>query len=140
MPRSKYVFLSHLKEDKPFARLLEKMMVERGVQVFVDDNFKVGDYWSETLRREMEKASALVLVLPSAGLSMRNFLWFEAGAAKALGKRVLAVLPPRARLDGLPTDIADVLLLDAGERPLESIADTLVQAIPDHAEERLHAS
>ena len=71
---------------------------------------------------------------------MRNNLWFEAGAAKALGKRVLAVLPPHARLDELPINVADILVLDAGERPFESIADTLVEAVPNRLEEKLQMS
>jgi hypothetical protein len=59
---------------------------------------------------------------------------FEAGAAKALGKPVLAVLPPKnvsAPIE-LPTDIAGVLVLDADRRSLDSIADTLLQAVPEH--------
>ncbi len=82
-------------------------------------------------RREIERASALILLIPSDDVPNRNNIWFEAGAAKALGKRVLAVLPPNRRLVDLPSDIADILVLDADKRPLESIADTLIQAVPE---------
>jgi hypothetical protein len=66
-------------------------------------------------------------------MANRNTIWFEAGAAKALGKPVLAVLPP-SRDPGsteLPTDLAGLLVLDADRRSLESVADTLVHAVPE---------
>lgn len=73
----------------------------------------------------------MFLFLPSDDVPNRNNIWFEAGAVKALGKRVLAILPPNRRLVDPPSDIADVLFLDADKRPLESIADTLIQAVPE---------
>ncbi len=134
MSSEKHVFLSFAGENKAFARSLAALMEERGADVYLDDHLRVGDLWSETLRLQMEKASALVLILPSEQMSNRNYIWFEAGVAKALRKRVIAVLPPLTRLAKLPSDVADILVLDTRERSLESIADMLVQAVPDYAE------
>lgn len=106
-------------------------MSQRGVSVFSAFDLKLGDQWASVIRSEIERASALVLLIPSDDVPNRNNIWFEAGAAKALGKRVLAVLPPNRRLLDLPADIADILVLDADKRPLESIAETLVQAVPE---------
>ncbi len=131
MSSTKYVFLSYAAENRDLAKDLASLMSRRGVSVFFDSDMKPGDLWSSLVRREIEKASALVLLIPSDDVPNRNNIWFEAGAAKALGKRVLAVLPPNRRLVDLPSDIADILVLDADKRPLESIADTLIQAVPE---------
>jgi predicted nucleotide-binding protein len=108
-------------------------MTQRGVSVFSDFDLIPGAPWEEVIRKEIEKSSALVLLIPSNDVPNRNNIWFEAGAAKALGKRILAVLPPSHRSVDLPSDIADVLVLDTDKRPLDSIADTLVQAVPDES-------
>jgi hypothetical protein len=132
MSSTKSVFLSYSLENRELAKELASLMSRRGVSVFIDSaDVKLGDLWSSVIRREIERASALVLLIPSEDVPNRNNIWFEAGAAKALGKRVLAVLPPNRRLVDLPSDIADLLVLDADKRPLESIADTLIQAVPE---------
>ena len=131
MSSAKNVFLSYAAENRELAKDLASLMSRRGVSVFFDSDVKPGDLWSSVVRREIERASALILLIPSDDVPNRNNIWFEAGAAKALGKRVLAVLPPNRRLVDLPSDIADILVLDADKRPLESIADTLIQAVPE---------
>lgn len=130
----KRVFLSYSQENAELADALARVMSQRGASVFFDKNtIHVGDRWLETLRSEIEKASALILLIPAHDGPNRNTVLFEAGAAKALGKRVLAVLPPHRSIarDEVPIDIADVVVLDMDERPIESIADMLVQAVPE---------
>ncbi len=131
MSSMKSVFFSYGRENREFANKLASLMSQRGVSVFSAFDLKLGDQWASVIRSEIERASALVLLIPSDDVPNRNNIWFEAGAAKALGKRVLAVLPPNRRLLDLPADIADILVLDADKRPLESIAETLVQAVPE---------
>ncbi|MGO9004487.1 MAG: toll/interleukin-1 receptor domain-containing protein [Beijerinckiaceae bacterium] len=131
MSSTKHVFVSYAREDADLAKNLARLMSSRGASVYLDTDIGQGDLWSGVVRREIERASALVLLIPSDDVPNRNNIWFEAGAAKALGKRVLAVLPPNRRLVDLPADIADILVLDADKRPLESIADTLIQAVPE---------
>lgn len=130
----KRVFLSFSQENAELADALARVMSQRGASVFFDkDAIRLGDRWLETRRAKIEKASALVLLIPAHDGPNRNTVLFEAGAAKALGKRVLAVLPPHWPVlrDEVPVDIADVVVLDMDERPLESIADMLVQAVPE---------
>lgn len=128
----KRVFISYAHEDSAFASALGDLMTERGASVFADADLTPGSLWGDVLRHEIERATALVLVIPSPAVANRNNLWFEAGAAKALGKPVLAVLPPKPEAGAveLPTDLAGLLVLDADRRPLETIADTLLQAVP----------
>jgi len=131
MPSTRRVFLSYSAADRELAKDLARLMTQRGLSVISVFNLEPGTEWPEVLRVELEKASALVLLIPSNDVPNRNYVWFEVGAARALGKRILAVLPPTHRSVDLPTDIADVLVLDADKRPLESIADTLIQAVPE---------
>lgn len=132
----KRVFISSAREDRIFAHQLGELLKQRGVSVAGDLDTAFGSDWSDRLRRQIEDATALVLLIPSQTTANRNSIWFEAGAAKALGKPVLAVLPPGrdAGSTELPTDLAGLLVLDADRRSLDSVADTLVHAVP--AEQR----
>jgi TIR domain len=134
MSDQRRLFISHTAEDSDFARKLARLMKDRGASVFLDMDIAPGMPWPDALRTEIERATALLLVIPSRHAANRNNLLFEAGVAKALGKPILAVLPSNRRTASieLPTDIAGVLILDADRRTLESIADTLLQAIPEH--------
>lgn len=131
MSISKQVFLSYTREDKDLAEDLARLMAHRGASVFSDMDLRPADSWADVLRKEIESASALVLLIPSEDETKRNSVLFEAGAAKALGKPILAVLPPGRKKGRLPSDIADILILDTDVRSLENVVDTLLQAIPD---------
>src|ERR1019366_3524747 len=98
MSSTNHVFLSYALEDRELAKDLASLISRRGASVFSDFDVKLGELWSSVIRDEIEKSSALVLLIPSDGFRNRNNIWFEAGAAKALGKRVLAVLPPNRHL------------------------------------------
>jgi predicted nucleotide-binding protein len=133
----KRVFISYAREDRAFAHELAQLMKRPGVSVFADTDVTPGSLWSDVLRKEIEQASALVLVIPSDRVGDRNNIWFEAGAAKALGKPVLAVLPPQRQSGTVefPTDLAGLLVLDADRRPLQSVVETLLQAVPAQSAE-----
>ena len=138
----KRVFISYAREDVEFARELGGLMEERGASVFLDANVRPGDLWADVLRKEIERATALVLVIPSRDVANRNSIWFEAGAAKALGKPVLAVLPPHQKVahGELPTDLAGLLVLDADQKPLANVAEVLLQAVPERRNEAVAAN
>jgi predicted nucleotide-binding protein len=129
--RSRRIFISHSSEDRIFAKRLRVLLQNRGAVVFQDTDFASSGIWADMLRTEIEQSDALILVIPSRNAANRNNVLFEAGAARALGKHVFAVLPPEhaASSIDLPTDIAGLLVLDADRRSLESIANTLFQAI-----------
>ncbi len=128
---SKQIFISSSFEDRDFAKRLGNLLRNRGASVFQTD-IAPGGVWADVLRTEIERSNALILVIPSRSAANRNNVLFEAGAARALGKYVFAVLPPKHTVSPieLPTDIAGLLVLDADRRSLESIADTLLQAVP----------
>lgn len=137
----KRVFLSYALKDRYFAEELSSLLKKRGANVFSDMDIRPGDHWAGILRKEIENATALILLLPSKDALNRNNVWFEAGAAKTLGKPVLMVLPPEhktARAD-VPIDLADLVVLNADETSLDRLADTLIQAIPDGEEQAISA-
>jgi hypothetical protein len=130
--RALRIFISYSTEDRDFAKRLGSLLTSRGASIFGDMTVVPGGAaWADVLRTEIEQSSALILVIPSRNAANRNNVLFEAGAAKALGKPVLAVLPPKSEASSieLPTDIASLLVLDADRRSVESIADTLLQAV-----------
>ncbi len=130
---TKRVFLSYAHDDRVFARQLATLLQQRGVVVTSNDATATrGREIDDTLRQAIADVSALVLLIPPQRASDRNITWFEAGAAKALDKPVLAVLPPSHAPGStdLPTDLAGLLILDAERRPLASIADMLAEAVP----------
>lgn len=128
------VFISYSVRDKDFAQELAGQLERQGISVVFDKRLHPGDEWPNVFRKQIEASSALILLVPSTDSPSRNNLWFEAGAAKALGKRVLAVLPPGRTPKELPTDIADIIILDTNERPLDRIAATLAKAAAPSAE------
>lgn len=128
------LFMSYSPRDKDFAQRLAGHLERRGVSVFDERRLRPGDEWSDVLRKQIEASSALILLVPSTDSPSRNTVWFEAGAAKALGKRVLAVVPPGRAPRELPTDLADIIVLDTSERPLDRLAATLAEAATPSAE------
>jgi hypothetical protein len=137
----KRVFLSYTQRDRHFAEELSSLLKRRGANVFSDIDIRPGDRWAGILREEIENATALILLLPSKDALNRNNVWFEAGAAKTLGKPVLMVLPPEQKISGsdVPFDLADMVLLNADEVSLDRLADTLIQAVPESGESKVSA-
>jgi predicted nucleotide-binding protein len=131
LERSRRIFISYSFEDRSFAKRLGNLLKNRGALVLQDTDIASGGTWADMLRTKIEQSDALILVIPSRNAANRNNVLFEAGAARALGKQVFAVLPPEHAVSSidLPTDIAGLLVLDADRRSLESIADTLLQAV-----------
>jgi TIR domain len=82
MSSTKHVFLSYALEDRELAKDLASLMSRRGASVFSDFDVKLGELWSSVIRDEIEKSSALVLLISSDGFRNRNNIWFEAGALK----------------------------------------------------------
>ena len=126
------VFLSYATDDRVFAKDLAKRMEGFGVTV-VDPvpGLATGDVWAESVSAKINTSDAVLLIVPSAGSSGANNAFFEAGAARALGKRVFAVLPERAsaRMRDVPSDISSLLVTDASSQPIDQVARTLAGAL-----------
>jgi hypothetical protein len=101
------VFLSYALDDRPFAERLARVLSARGAETFdpVKD-FEPGENWSDAILKSLRRADLLVFVVPRFEGQGKSAL-VEVGAAKAMGKRIVSVLPDRARAAN--TEVATAL-------------------------------
>lgn len=126
------VFLSYAIADRDFAQDLRGRIEKLGLTIEEpSETLTAGSVWAEAVAAGIRRADAFLLVVPTAGSSGANNAFFEAGAARALGKRVIAVVPERApgNLRELPTDVSSFIVTDASSQPMEQVAKTLVGAL-----------
>ncbi len=83
------------------------------------------------MREALEASDGVVLVVPEPGASKANKAFFEAGAARALGKPVVAVLPSPdpGRAGELPSDMYGLAVFDGSRGTPESLANSIVTAL-----------
>lgn len=128
---SRRVFISYSIKDREFAEQLAAAMRERGAEPSLSEHGTVtkGD-WLGELRARLGRSDAVVLVMPSASARSANSAFFEAGAARALGKDVIVVVPDTSAIeqDNIPIDVASTIVLDASKKPMSSVATTVLDA------------
>ena len=129
----KSVFLTYAMSDKEFAQGLADKIRAKGIEISFDPLIGIasGESWAQTIRKAIEKSSAVVAILPLSGTRGSNNTFFEIGLARALNKKVLAVSPDRASSEDrqIPSDLLDLLVLDGANQPADFIVDTLTQAL-----------
>ncbi|BBU63417.1 hypothetical protein MSC49_33520 [Methylosinus sp. C49] len=122
------LFISYSHGDEPFARSLREGLERMGVCV-IDPaiSTRPGDSLGQALRQAIDESDAAILVIPESGSNGANLAFFEAGAAKALGKRLFVVMPGAG--DREMPSIADFAILDASRKSSDEVAKTLVHAL-----------
>jgi len=123
--------------DREFADELKRAITNRGHTVQeLSTSVSSGSVWADAVQLTLKSSDAVVLIVPEPGSPGANNAFFEVGAARALGKPVLAVMPDRGAIRGrdFPVDLVGVLVVDAAQKPIESVVDTLVHALPANAE------
>lgn len=130
MARKLKVFLSYSHEDENMKNILDKnlVMLKRSdkIEVWQDRAIKAGDVWDEQIRRELEAAD-IILLLISVDFNNSQYIWnkelktamerHERGEA-----RVIPIIlrtcewseMPYAKLQALPTNA----------KPISSFTDT----------------
>ncbi len=120
-------FMAYSRADKDYAASLAAEIERKGGSVCYDESAsEPGAEWRGELRELLNNSGAAILVLPREGASGANNAIFEAGAAKALGKKVFVVARGGADRE-LPSSIADFAIFDAENKPIQEIAGALVQ-------------
>jgi len=104
------VFVSYAREDKALARIIVAHLESRSLCVWWDDGLQTGTKWEAELRRQLELASAVV-VLWSPLSSVSEWVRAEAAFAKASGKLVPAFL----RRCRLPAGFGELQTSDLSE-------------------------
>lgn len=123
------VFLSYSSGDQAFVDRLRVLVERAGVSVFDPAGTSPGEGWSDVIRRKLTEADAIVLVAPEPGSPGANNAVFEAGAAQAMGKPVVAVLPGSVAGREVPYDLRAHQVVGNGDGSVESVADSLMSSL-----------
>jgi hypothetical protein len=125
------VFLSYGHADRALASELAAKMRALGADVFDDKSIRPGDSFQDVLRSALEAADAVVYLAPKPGTAQSNFAFFEIGAARALGKRIIPVLPTwdPLRIRELPAGIQDTQALDGSRLAPQALAESIVATL-----------
>lgn len=120
------IFLSYSATDRRFAQNLKRQLERRGVQVTPDAYNWDGQDWAKTIRSALSRADAVVTIVSNAAGVLA-----ELGAARSLGKAVVAILPERTRLsDSEPFRAFSPLpLIDAAALRPTQLLDRVLDAV-----------
>jgi hypothetical protein len=132
MTKPARIFLSYAKADAAFAASISKELTKAGARPFDAaglEGIKPGEDFFKRIRAELESSDMVVFVVPSQEGEGRWAL-AEIGAARALDKRILAILPDRARYSNAAflRSLTDRPMVDATGLSPSSLADTIVSS------------
>ncbi len=126
------LFLSSSRPDRPFAERLGDHIRALGAEVMSDDLWnEPGMNWEQALRAALADADGFVLIVPEPGTARANNAFFEAGAARAADKRIVAVMPSAdaARARELPSDMYGLAVFDGSHANPDSLAKAIVSTL-----------
>lgn len=125
------LFISYALADRKYAQELTAALRSKGFDVFRDeDSVVTGEDLSETILGGLRNAELVLFVVPKESGQGRNAL-YEVGAAKALGKKIFAVMP-HGRASGardVALGLADLIFLDTSETEPDRIADVVESTV-----------
>ncbi len=124
------VFISYSVDDRDFAdELRQAMMADKRVQV-LDPASAIagGNRIEDSIDENLSKSDVFVYIIPAREGSGKWSL-FELGAAKALGKKIVAVLPDSERVanSSVAASLADSLVLDDDRKSPKEIARKILE-------------
>ena len=125
------IFISYSRHDREFANQLAKSLGEQGSSAWMSEHgILAGTDWLRTLKDKLQESLAMVLVMPATTSVSGNSAFFEAGAARAIGKDVIVVVPELENVDrtNIPFDLAKAVVLDANKQPIATVAATVLSA------------
>ncbi len=126
------VFISYDDQNRDFANKLASSLEEQGMKSFLSGHeLRAGSNWLEGLKDHVKTADGFVLVMPTMTSGSSNSTFFEAGVARAFGKKVIVVVPDIEKVDrsNIPMDLANTIVIDAAKQSLKSVAATVVGAV-----------
>jgi hypothetical protein len=117
------IFLSYATPDRDFARRPADDLTRHHTEVWYDQELRPGDNWVETITRNLEEASAIIVLITPDSLRS-EWVGREWQSALSRSARVLPVLTGGASFKDLPATLARIQAVDLNrdyERGLESI-------------------
>jgi TIR domain/Nucleoside 2-deoxyribosyltransferase len=136
------LFISYSRADSKYAQELTAALRSKGFDVFLDyDSLSGGEDFSESILSSLRNAELVLFVVPKESGEGKNAL-YEVGAAKALGKKIFAVMP-HGRGSGardVALGLADLIFLDTSETEPDRVADIVESTVQGRSmpEERAH--
>ena len=124
------VFISHSVHDAEWARSFARALKDRGVTVWFDEfDVRRGESVRDALEAGLRSSEVLVALLDQESPARPN-LFFELGAAIALGKKVVPIVPRDLDPSFLPLDVRlrRYLIRETPERTAEELTNTLQAA------------
>ena len=118
------VFISHSQRDASLARQLANNLTRLGLTALNPTRRTESSDWRRQTQSAIRKADALVLIASPERLTS-SWVLYEAGAAEALGKRVLVLLPDRHLVAELPEEISVKQVVDFDPQSLELAAQAI---------------
>jgi nucleoside 2-deoxyribosyltransferase len=124
------VFVSYSHREADWAKNFARALADRGVHVWLDQfEVKAGERLQEATEKGLRESELFVTLIDPANIKNPSLL-FELGAAIAMGKRVVAIVPEDFDPSELPLPFRARRFLKKG--PPDSTADALV-ATQQHA-------
>lgn len=111
------IFISHIHEDAPVARLLGKYIEQafaKALETFVSSDEKsiiLGDRWLNRIEEAL-KGSSIAIVLVSPNSVARPWINFETGAAWIQGARVIPACIKGMKISALPEPLKSLQACD----------------------------
>jgi TIR domain-containing protein len=124
----KRVFFSYSWDDRAFADELRQAMAEHHVHVWDPaSDLAVGSEIPD-IKKTLTNSDLFVYIIPEKEGSGKGSL-LELGAAKALGKRIIAVLPDSGRVanSAVAARLADLLVVNEGRRSPKDIVKKILE-------------
>ncbi len=129
------LFISYARTDHQYAQELSRALRSKGFDVFRDDDKIVeGEGWTDRILDALKNAELVVFVVPKDSGEGKNAL-FEVGAAKALGKRIFAIMPHGRASAGrdVAMGLAELIFMDVSGTQPDKIADIVERALGQRA-------
>jgi hypothetical protein len=125
------LFISYALADRKYAQELTAALRNKGFDVFqYYDSVAAGEDFSESILSGLRNAELVLFVVPKESGEGKNAL-YEVGAAKALGKKIFAVMP-HGRGSGardVALGLADLIFLDTSETEPDRVADIVESTV-----------
>jgi hypothetical protein len=125
------LFISYALADRKYAQELTAALRNKGFEVFRDeDSIVAGEDFGESILSGLRNAELVLFVVPKESGEGKNAL-YEVGAAKALGKKIFAVMP-HGRTSGardVALGLADLIFLDTSETEPGRVADIVESTV-----------
>lgn len=130
MGKRRKIFVSAAHSDQPFVKRLIGALQRAGWSTFVPEAIDVGEQIFSRIRRELESSELVVFVVPPRE-GEGKWALAEVGAAKALNKRIIAVVPERGRYSNASVGrlLSESGLVDASGVSDDELAQTIVSSV-----------